>query len=179
MFSLNFAGLFGKSRSRQRVRRMPVTKRCTEPQAVLRMECLEDRLLLAVAVNLGTAESFAVLGASTVTNTGTTIVTGNLGVSAGSAITGFFGTLMNEGPGVVVDGTIHESDAVASLAQGAVTAAYNDLAGRPYFSERYRASSALAPRRASFRSIVSIYLVSFLLPGSCWRGHRDHWRPFI
>ena len=132
MFSLNFTGLFRKSWSRQRARRMPVAIRRTERQSVLRMECLEDRLLLAVTVNLGTAESFAVLGAATVTNTGTTIVTGDLGVNAGSAIVGFFGTLANEGPGVVVGGTVHEADAVASLAQGAVTSAYNDLAGRPF-----------------------------------------------
>ena len=72
---------------------------------------------------LGTAEGFAVLGASTVTNTGPSVITGNLGVSPGSAITGF-------PPGTVASGTIHAADAVAAQAQSDVTVAYNDLAGR-------------------------------------------------
>lgn len=72
--------------------------------------------------SLGTAESFAVLAASTVTNTGNTVITGNLGVSPGSAVTGF-------PPGVVI-GEMHV-DAVATQAQDDVTTAYNDLAGRP------------------------------------------------
>jgi hypothetical protein len=67
--------------------------------------------------------SFAVLAGSTVTNTNTpTIVTGNLGVSPGSAITGF-------PPGIVAGGTIHAADAVAAQAQTDLTTLYNALAG--------------------------------------------------
>jgi type VI secretion system secreted protein VgrG len=71
---------------------------------------------------LGTAQSFAVLGGSTVTNTGPTVITGSVGVWAGSAITGF-------PPGIVVGGTMHITDAAALQAQSDVTAAYNILAG--------------------------------------------------
>jgi len=70
---------------------------------------------------LGSAQGFAVLGGSTVTNTGTTVVTGNLGVSPGSSVTGF-------PPGIVI-GTIHVADAVAQQAQADALTAYNDLAG--------------------------------------------------
>ncbi len=72
----------------------------------------------AINVDLGTADTFAVLGGSTVTNTGSSIVTGNLGVSPGSAITGF-------PPGIVTAGTIHAADAVALQAQSDLTTAYN------------------------------------------------------
>ena len=73
------------------------------------------------APSLGTAQSFAVLGASTVTNTGPSIITGNLGVSPGTAVTGF-------PPGTVVGGSIHAADAVAAQAQADNTTAYGDLA---------------------------------------------------
>ena len=72
---------------------------------------------------LGTAQSFAVLGGSTVTNTGPSVITGDLGVSPGSAVTGF-------PPGSVVSGTIHAADAVAAAAESSVTTAYNNLAGQ-------------------------------------------------
>lgn len=73
-------------------------------------------------VDLGTAEAFAVLGGAAVTNTGTTVVNGDLGVSPGSAITGF--------PPGIVDGTIHNTDAAAAQAQSDLVIAYNDAAGR-------------------------------------------------
>jgi hypothetical protein len=78
----------------------------------------------ATAPSLGTAASFAVLGGSTVTNTGATVVNGNLGVAPGSAVTGF-------PPGVVTGGTIHRGDAVARQAQSDVSAAYTALASQP------------------------------------------------
>lgn len=78
----------------------------------------------AAAVSLGTAASFGVLGGSAVTNTGTTIVNGDLGVSPGSSVTGF-------PPGVVVGGTIHSNDATAMQAQNDLTTAYNAVAGTP------------------------------------------------
>jgi len=74
-------------------------------------------------VGLGTADSFAVLGGQAVTNTGPTVVSGDLGVSPGSAVTGF-------PPGLVNNGTIHAADAVAAQAQSDLTIAYTDAAGR-------------------------------------------------
>jgi PKD repeat protein len=71
---------------------------------------------------LGTAQTFAVLGASTVTNTVRSVLTGDLGVYPGSAITGF--------PPGIVNGTTHAGDAAALAAQNAVTTAYNALAGQ-------------------------------------------------
>ena len=70
---------------------------------------------------LGTAQSFGVLGGSTVTNTGPSIVNGNLGVWPGSAITGF-------PPGIVVGGSTYLGDAVAEQAHNDAAAAYSSLA---------------------------------------------------
>lgn len=76
----------------------------------------------AINVDLGTADPFAVLAGSTVTNTGATKVHGDLGLWPGSAITGF-------PPGIVSGGTIYDSDAVAMQAQSDLTTAYNFAAG--------------------------------------------------
>lgn len=93
--------------------------------------CLLARAILAAVICgptlaaaqelLGTAQSFAVLGGSAVTNTLATTVVGNLGVSPGSAVSGF-------PPGLVSGGVIHAADAVALQAQNDVTTAYNFLA---------------------------------------------------
>jgi hypothetical protein len=73
-------------------------------------------------VSLATVSGFTVLAGSTVTNTGATAVTGDLGVSPGSAVTGF--------PPGTVSGAIHAGDATAATAQSDLTVAYNDAAGR-------------------------------------------------
>jgi len=76
------------------------------------------------APNLGAAVSFGILGGSTVTNTGPTVINGDIGVSPGSAVTGF-------PPGVVVaPGAIHAGDAVAAQAQADIVIAYDALAGQ-------------------------------------------------
>jgi type VI secretion system secreted protein VgrG len=86
--------------------------------------CSSTQGFAAPAPILGSAGSFAILAGSTVTNTGPSVIlTGNLGVSPGSAVTGF-------PPGIVnAPGVIHAGDAVAATAQSDLTTAYNALAG--------------------------------------------------
>jgi len=75
------------------------------------------------AVGLGTAEPFSVLAGSTVTNTLVTTMWGDLGLYAGSSVTG----------APVVGGTTYVNDAggVAMRAKNALTTAMTDAANRP------------------------------------------------
>ncbi len=73
---------------------------------------------------LGTAADFAAVAATTITNTGPTVVNGDLGVSPGSAITGF--------PPGIVNGTIYTgNDGPAVSAAADAETAYDDAAGQP------------------------------------------------
>ena len=56
-------------------------------------------------VLLGTADSFAVLAGSTITNVGPTVINGNVGLHPGTAVVGF--------PPGTLNGAEHVSDAVA------------------------------------------------------------------
>ncbi len=73
-------------------------------------------------VVLGSAGNFVVLAGSTVTSTGPTVVTGDLGVSPGTAVTGF-------PPGTIV-GNQHDGDPTSAQGIADLSTAYGDAAGR-------------------------------------------------
>ena len=77
----------------------------------------------ASTIDLATAQAFVVLAGSTATNTGPSVLNGDLGVSPGTALTGF--------PPAVVNGATHATDAVAAQAQLDLTTAYTVAAGQP------------------------------------------------
>jgi hypothetical protein len=110
----------------------------------------QSAMAATAAVNLNSATSFAVLGATTVTNTGSTVITGDVGLDPGSSITGF--------PPGSFSGTEHISDALSIAAQTAANAAsvdastrtpatpgtYADLTGDTLTDGIYNASSTMA-----------------------------------
>jgi Ice-binding-like/Bacterial Ig-like domain len=74
------------------------------------------------SVALGAAGTFAVLAGSTITSTGATALTGDLGLSPGTAVTGF--------PPGTLTGVKQLGNAASAAAMTALTTAYNDAAGR-------------------------------------------------
>jgi hypothetical protein len=88
--------------------------------AVAMMFLHHDATAVQAPVALGSAAKFAVLAATTVTSTGETTVNGDLGASPGTKVTG----------SLKVRGMIHAGGPTAAQAQGDLTAAYNDAAGR-------------------------------------------------
>ena len=77
---------------------------------------------IQATISLGSASTFAILAGSAVTSTGATKITGDLGLSPGTSVGGF--------PPAVLNGTFHINDTLAAHAKLALTAAYNDAAGR-------------------------------------------------
>ncbi len=78
-------------------------------------------------INLGTAEPYAVLAGSTITNTGPSVISGNIGLYPGTSISGF-------PPGVQSVGVTHKTDAAAQHAKADLIAAYLSAAGRTPFN---------------------------------------------
>lgn len=76
---------------------------------------------IAAPIDLGTAAPFSVLASSTVTNTGPSVLNGDVGLSPGTSITGF--------PPGIVNGTRHATDAVAAQAQLDLTTAIGEASG--------------------------------------------------
>ena len=73
-------------------------------------------------VDLRSASTYAALSGTSVTNTGATALTGDLGVSPGSSVTGF--------PPGTVSGTKNVANPAAAGAEANLTLAYSDAAGR-------------------------------------------------
>jgi hypothetical protein len=100
-------------------------------------------------IPLGSAANFAVLAGATVTSTGLTVITGDLGLSPGTAVTGF--------PPGIVNGALHTGDATAAIAKTDLLTAINtanaltlpiliagDLGGRTLVPGLYKSTSSLA-----------------------------------
>ncbi|HVR79786.1 MAG TPA: ice-binding family protein [Acidimicrobiia bacterium] len=73
-----------------------------------------------VTVGLGTAGNFAVLAGTTITNTGPTTITGDVGLHPGNSVTGF--------DSVTLNGEQHLADAVALQAKNDLVTAYDQAA---------------------------------------------------
>jgi hypothetical protein len=76
----------------------------------------------AVALTFSSADNFAVLAGSTITNTGSTTISTDLGLSPGTSVTGF--------PPGIVSGISHVTDGAALAAKADLVLAYNDAAGQ-------------------------------------------------
>jgi hypothetical protein len=83
---------------------------------------IPEQTTVQTAISLNGASSFAILAGSEVTNTGATVITGDIGLSPGTSIGGF--------PPGILNGTQHINDAIANQAKLDITDAYNDAASR-------------------------------------------------
>jgi Ice-binding-like len=80
----------------------------------------------ATAINLGSATPYAVVAGTTITNTGSSVISGDIGLSPGTSITGF--------PPGTVSGTTNAADALSLAAQTSSTAGYGVAAGSTPFT---------------------------------------------
>jgi hypothetical protein len=103
----------------------PAASEATTVQvATLDIEPVADRVAFTATkpVSLGSAANYAVLAGSTITNTGASTITGSLGLSPGTAVTGVLAAMLA--------GDQHSADGVASQAKSDLADAYVDVAGR-------------------------------------------------
>lgn len=74
------------------------------------------------SVPLAGVSNFTVIAGASVTNTGGTVITGDLGLSPGTSIGGF--------PPGILNGTLHINTGITNQAKLDLTTAFNDAAGR-------------------------------------------------
>lgn len=115
----------------------------------------------AVSGLLGDAAGFAVFAASTATNTGFSVVNGDIGLTPGSSVTGF--------PPGTLNGVLHINDALTARAKLDLQAFYEYLAGRPCDTIEPELSSTLSPGVYCFPSSAQLN-TALVLDG---RGNRN------
>ncbi len=121
------------------------------------------------APSLGEGSNFAILGGASVSNTGSSLITGDLGVDPGTAITGF-------PPGKTRRAVFHAADTTAAKAKTDVTTAYNQLAnetcGTSYVAPTDLGGKTLPPGVYCFSSSAQLTGVLSLdgggNPNSVW-----------
>jgi hypothetical protein len=92
------------------------------PLAIAKVWTWNNAACSQLPITLNSAANFAALAGSTITNTGPTLIVGDVGVSPGTAITGF-------GPGAII-GAEESGTTVAGQGIADLTTAYNEAAGR-------------------------------------------------
>ncbi|HEY5104310.1 MAG TPA: ice-binding family protein [Acidimicrobiales bacterium] len=85
-----------------------------------------ESAVAATSLTMGAAAPYAVLAGSTITNTGSSVITGSIGLSPGTSITGF--------PPGTATGTTDAANAASLAAMNASTAAYLVAAGETPFT---------------------------------------------
>ena len=93
--------------------------------SLIAMGFLSIALAYAVSptkVNMGNTDNFAILAGSAITNIGSSVINGDLGIYPGTAVTGF--------PPAVLNGTQHINDTQAINAKSGLTSVYLDASSR-------------------------------------------------
>jgi hypothetical protein len=87
----------------------------------------QSAMAATATVNLGTSSTYAILAGSAITNTGATVVGGDIGISPGTSITGF-------PPGTQSSGITNVANGAALDAENDLITASDDAAGRTPFN---------------------------------------------
>lgn len=93
-----------------------------DPSSTKNPNVVPVQTIAMATIPLGDASGIAILAGSSVTNTGATVITGDLGLSPGTSVGGF--------PPGTLNGVLRINDAIATQAKLDLTSAYNDAAGR-------------------------------------------------